>query len=280
MTRLETINGKNVWDILKLKVGKSQQDFVASNDVSMIEAYVALTHHGTAFPFGIYDGETPVGFLMIGYNLHEDWDDEIPDCLKNGYYVWRFMIDKKYQGKGYGRAAMTLALDYIKTFPCGKADCCWLSYEPENEVAGKLYASLGFDETGETDGDEDHELPHRHLSDEQLALGKARLMEAYRLIAAHPGIPCVYYGDEAGLRGSADPYCRGTFPWGHEDKALQTAVRDILSCRQRRVFQTGSLRVWAENADTLVIIREITGGHDVFGNPAEDDRAEVRIRRP
>ena len=105
-------------------------------------------------------------------------------------------------------------------------------------------------------------------------------MEAYRLIAALPGIPCVYYGDEAGLRGSADPYCRGTFPWGHEDKALQTAVRDILSCRQRRVFQTGSLRVWAENADTLVIIREITGGHDVFGNPAEDDRAEIRITRP
>ena len=133
---------------------------------------------------------------------------------------------------------------------------------------------------GEVYGDENHELPHCYVSDDQLALGKARLLEAYRLISALPGIPCVYYGDEAGVRGSADPYCRGTFPWGHEDKALQTAVREILSCRQRRVFQTGSLRVYAENADTLVIIREITGGHDVFGNPADDDRAEVRIRRP
>ncbi len=134
--------------------------------------------------------------------------------------------------------------------------------------------------TGEVNGDEDHELPHRAVSEEQLKLGKARLLEAYRLIAALPGIPCVYYGDEAGLRGSADPYCRGTYPWGHEDTGLRNAVREILACRRRPVFQTGTLRVYAENADTLVIIREITGGHDVFGNPAKDDRAEVRIRRP
>ena len=39
---------------------------------------------------------------------------------------------------------MKLALDYIKTFPCGEAEYCWLSYEPENETAGKLYRSFGF----------------------------------------------------------------------------------------------------------------------------------------
>ncbi len=134
--------------------------------------------------------------------------------------------------------------------------------------------------TGEVDGDEDHELLHRAVSAEQLALGKARLIEAYRLIAALPGIPCVYYGDEAGLRGAADPYCRGTYPWGREDTELREAVKSILTCRRRPVFQTGGLRVYAENADTLVIIREITCGHDVFGTPQQDDRAEVRIVRP
>ena len=134
--------------------------------------------------------------------------------------------------------------------------------------------------TGEVDGDEDHEPLHHPVSDAQLALGKARLKEAYRLICALPGIPCIYYGDEAGLRGSADPYCRGTYPWGREDLELQAGVRQILTCRKRRVFQTGTLRVYAENADTLVIIREITGGHDVFGQPAENDKAEVRIIRP
>ena len=133
---------------------------------------------------------------------------------------------------------------------------------------------------GEVDGNEDHEPLHHTVTDAQLALGKERLKTAYRLISALPGIPCVYYGDECGMRGGADPYCRGTFPWGNEDKALQAEIRGTLSCRRRRVFQTGALRVYAENADTLVIIREITGGHDVFGAPAENDRAEVRITRP
>ena len=64
------------------------------------------------------------------------------------------MIDKAYQGRGYGREAVRLALEFIRTFPCGKADRCWLSYEPENDAARRLYASFGFRETGETDGEE------------------------------------------------------------------------------------------------------------------------------
>ena len=64
------------------------------------------------------------------------------------------MIDKNYQNKGYGKEAVKLALEFIKTFPCGKAEYCWLSYEPDNEAAGKLYRSFGFVETGETDGEE------------------------------------------------------------------------------------------------------------------------------
>jgi diamine N-acetyltransferase len=54
------------------------------------------------------------------------------------------MIDNKYQRNGYGKKALKLALDFIKTYPCGDADCCWLSYEPENDVARKLYQSFGF----------------------------------------------------------------------------------------------------------------------------------------
>lgn len=64
------------------------------------------------------------------------------------------MIDENYQQKGYGKEAVRLALEFVKTFPCGKADFCWLSYEPENEVASQLYHSFGFAETGEMDGDE------------------------------------------------------------------------------------------------------------------------------
>ena len=49
---------------------------------------------------------------------------------------------------------MELALDFIRTFPCGKAEYCYLSYEPENEIAKKLYAQYGFTENGEMDDEE------------------------------------------------------------------------------------------------------------------------------
>jgi diamine N-acetyltransferase len=64
------------------------------------------------------------------------------------------MIDKKYQGLGYGRIAMEKALELIQTFPYGKAELVVLSYEPENEAARQLYASFGFLETGEMIDDE------------------------------------------------------------------------------------------------------------------------------
>lgn len=64
------------------------------------------------------------------------------------------MIDERYQGKGYGRGTVELALQFIRTEPCGKAEYCWVSYEPENEAARHLYSSFGFSETGEKDGNE------------------------------------------------------------------------------------------------------------------------------
>ena len=153
MLRLEKINGKNVWDILHLEVSEQQKEFVASNDISVIETYVAITRNGHAFPFGIYDDKTPVGFLMIGFDVDDDWEDA-PAIARNNYNLWRLMIDKRYQGRGYGKAAVALTLDFIRSFPCGKAEYCWLSYEPENSVARALCRSFGFSETGEMDGDE------------------------------------------------------------------------------------------------------------------------------
>lgn len=153
MLRLEKVNARNVWDILKLRVAENQRCFVSANDRSIIEAYITLTANGQVFPFGIYEDDTPVGFLMIGFGIDDDWDDA-PAVATDNYNLWRLMIDERYQKKGYGREAVKLALEFIKTFPCGKAEYCWLSYEPENEVARRLYRSFGFVETGEMDGNE------------------------------------------------------------------------------------------------------------------------------
>jgi len=152
MVTLRKITGENLWEIVALKVGESQRHFVADNTRSLLEAYVAITNGGTALPFGIYAGDTPVGFLMISYGC-EDWPDA-PAIAHDNYSLWRFMIDERYQGQGYGRAALAEALRFIRTLPCGPATHCWLSYEPENSVAKRLYASFGFTETGDWDDNE------------------------------------------------------------------------------------------------------------------------------
>ena len=95
MLKLKTITGRNVWDILGLKVAEEQRHFVAGNDESLIEAYIAITANGHAFPFGIYDGDTPVGFLMIGFGTDDDWPDP-PAIAAGNYNLWRLMIDGNF----------------------------------------------------------------------------------------------------------------------------------------------------------------------------------------
>ena len=99
---LEKITYKNYINvILGLKVSKHQKNFVASNNNSLAEAYVAITNGGVALPFAICKNKKPIGFLMIGYGLAEDDDLEKEDPLfvemaRKSYCVWRFMIDKRY----------------------------------------------------------------------------------------------------------------------------------------------------------------------------------------
>ena len=153
MLKLEKINRNNVAEILKLEVFENQKSFVATNNSSIIEAYIAITDNNDVFTFGIYKDDAPIGFLMIGYNVNSD-DEGAPSIAKGNYNIWRLMIDKKFQGKGYGKKVIELALEFINTFPCGTAKYCWLSYESDNDVARQLYKSVGYVETDEKDGEE------------------------------------------------------------------------------------------------------------------------------
>jgi len=71
---------------------------------------------------------------------------------KNLYDIWRFMIDERFQNKGYGKAALQLSIEYLcKEFNVKEI---FLSFEPNNAVAEKLYSNAGFRRTGEMDGNE------------------------------------------------------------------------------------------------------------------------------
>lgn len=137
----------NLWEIVNLSVKDDQKTFVASNTKSILEAYAAVADGQVALPFGVYEGDTPVGFVMFGYGA-SGYEGE-PAAARDSYCLWRFMIDQRYQGRGLGRAALAAALDFVRSMPCGEAKACWLSYAPENDAARALYADFGFRENGE-----------------------------------------------------------------------------------------------------------------------------------
>lgn len=149
---LRKVTFENMDELLGLDVREDQREFVAPNIMSLAEAYVALSSGHTAMPFGIYEGDKPVGFAMFGYGSLDDPDE--PEVAKDSYCLWRLMIDKEHQGRGLGRKAMEVCIGYLRTRPAGPAEKVWLSYEPENTVAGELYRKFGFAENGEMCGEE------------------------------------------------------------------------------------------------------------------------------
>ena len=76
------------------------------------------------------------------------------------------------------------------------------------------------------------ELSVRHMDAWAKECAKRRLLEAYAMICALPGIPCVFYGDEAGVEGYRDPFCRKTFPWNNMDESLVSAYAELGNFRK------------------------------------------------
>lgn len=145
MIHLELVNSQNEKEITKLKVKENQKDFVASNSQSLLEAKICELAHGHVFPFGIFEKNTLVGFLMIGYDVDDEWENP-PSIAYNNYSLWRLMIDERYQSKGYGKEALKQAIEFVRTNPGGKGEYLYCDYHKDNIVAKQLYASLGFQE--------------------------------------------------------------------------------------------------------------------------------------
>jgi len=156
MIELRKITEDNFDDVIELKVASGQENFLSSNVYSLAEAYANVINNEKPYmPFAIYNNDEVIGFAMIEFvELDEDnfFNKNFGD--KTGYYLFRFMIDEKHQGKGLGRQSLIKIIELLKSFPQGKANLIAVSYELSNEVVRKLYASLGFVETSLiSDGD-------------------------------------------------------------------------------------------------------------------------------
>ena len=132
---LRDITKENLREIFRLTVAPEQERLVAPNAVSIAQAYF---DREIAWFRAIYAGDTPVGFVM----LHDE-----PAARK--YYLWRFMIDRRYQGRGYGARALTQIIEYVRGRP--GAHEILTSVVPGEGCPGAFYEKLGFAYTGEID---------------------------------------------------------------------------------------------------------------------------------
>lgn len=140
MIHLRKITEENFIDAFNLKLAPEQERFVSHPIRSLAQAYV---YREQCQPFGIYEGQTMVGYVMVIY------DYDVPE-----YDIWHMMIEQTEQGKGYGKAALDRVLDYIREKPFGSSDRVTLTCNKENIRALTMYKSKGFAETGVTDGEE------------------------------------------------------------------------------------------------------------------------------
>lgn len=132
MITLREITPDNIEDVCKLRVSEDQENFVSTTAHSLAQAYA---YRETAYPYAIYADETLVGFLMFGFY----------EC-RNQYTLWKLLIDKEHQNKGYGRAALLLGIEQMKK-QYGVREL-YTGVFLGNEAAEHLYQSVGFQLTG------------------------------------------------------------------------------------------------------------------------------------
>lgn len=137
---LRDVTRENRKAVLALELDPEQEELVASNAESLAEA----RHDPDARPRAIYAADKLVGFIM--YDAGDEDDDEREAT------IYRFMIDRRCQGAGYGRAALRATIEEIRAI--GGVETISIGYMPENPVTKAFYASVGFvekelDEDGE-----------------------------------------------------------------------------------------------------------------------------------
>lgn len=146
---LREITAQTVREVTALSVGAGQTQFVAANAESLAEALFKKE----AWYRAIYAGDCLVGFVML-------FDEALrsPPPTTPRVALWRLMIDERYQGRGYGRAALVLIIDFLRD--SRQYSSLQVSYFSGEGCPEPFYRRLGFEHTGRVvDGEVIMELP-------------------------------------------------------------------------------------------------------------------------
>ncbi|WDH75787.1 GNAT family N-acetyltransferase [Exiguobacterium marinum] len=131
---IQPIDAVNREAVIALTVDEKQSRFIETNAESLQEMAEDTKYNWQSYAF--YDGERPVGFMMVGAENQTE------------RYVWldRFMMDQNEQGKGVGTKCLRMVVDWIQTKY--DVDDIILSLHQENEAAKRFYAKNGFVDSG------------------------------------------------------------------------------------------------------------------------------------
>lgn len=141
MVSLQPITDANRDAVLALAVTPDQGRFVSGVRESILEA--AAEPGARALYWAIYAAGTPVGFVMIADEV--DSPDYIP------HFLWKLLIDERYQRRGFGTATLDLVVAYFRD---RGVDAIWTSAGVGAGGPVAFYERYGFERTGELDGDE------------------------------------------------------------------------------------------------------------------------------
>ncbi|WP_411844200.1 GNAT family N-acetyltransferase [Salinicoccus sp. HZC-1] len=132
MVKFIEITEENFYIVINLETHEyqQQQKFVAPNVRSLAECYL-YRNDNDVFPYAVEANNKIVGFILI------DIDEE-----KREFMVWRMMIDKNHQRRGYGRQTVEEAIRMASN--SGKYDTLIADYVKGNERMGMLLRGLGF----------------------------------------------------------------------------------------------------------------------------------------
>lgn len=148
MITLDEISGSNIHAVLALEVSEAQKPYYPRSNAYSIAEGLFPPDNDTVWMKAICNDGKPVGFMMTS---------EAPDV--GDYFLWRMMIDERYQREGYGAQAMKLFINRIRN--TANPRVVLLSHLRDNESAGRFYRSFGFSYTGNDLGSGDLEMSLR-----------------------------------------------------------------------------------------------------------------------
>lgn len=267
------------WDFLTLPVvdkhSESYVNYIIEDEDSVIAKWVRLGADG--FRLDVAD-ELPDAFiarlrrrlrelkpdaLLLG-EVWEDASNKIAYGVRRRYftdgeldgvmnYPWRTAIVRFCRGEDDGTALRRAVETLAENYPKQALDCsmCLLSSHDVSRALTELVSP--FSGTRE-------QMAAHILTPEQRREGLRRLRLASALQYALPGMPAIYYGDEAGLEGCKDPFNRAFFPWGSEDASLTAHYRALGAMRAgSAALRRGTVAVTAAGGGSVTVERRLGG---------------------